>query len=87
MLRTGGGMDFQDGGSPRPLSFDTPTAAPDAYLKQASDSYGGGGERKKADEGGDLPIGLIVGFVVLLLVVIGVLVYTSGEHVPWRSSI
>lgn len=79
MLRTGGGMDFQDGGSPRPMSYDTPSAVPDAYLKQASDSYGGD-DRKKANEDSDLPIGLIVGFVVFLLVVIGVLVYTSGEH-------
>jgi len=46
MLRTGGGMDFTDGGSPRPLSFDTPTAAPDAFYDD------GRGEQKKDDGGG-----------------------------------
>jgi hypothetical protein len=83
MLRTGGGMDFTDGGSPRPLSFDTPTAAPDAYMKEAQTF--GGDERKKGDDGG-LPLAMIVGLVVFVLVVIGVLVYTSGECFPRVSS-
>ena len=72
-------MDFTDGGSPRPLSFDTPTAAPDAYMKEAQ-SFGGD-ERKKGDDG-EVPLAMIVGFVVFVMVVIGVLVYTSGKGSP-----
>ena len=72
-IGTGRRAPRADGGSPRPLSFDTPTAAPDSFHKEAY-----GDETKKKDDGDELPIALIVGFVVFMLVVIGVLVYTSG---------
>lgn len=79
MLRTGSGeVAFEDGASPRPLSFDTPTAAPDAYREHADGLTGLGGGAKKKDT--DMPVVLVlVGLVAFLMCVVGVLVYTSGK--------
>jgi hypothetical protein len=87
MLRTGGGMDFTDGGSPRPLSFDTPTAAPDAY----AGAYDDGRKDKNAGDGGGAMWAVIVGFVILMSCGVGYLVYMSGaprrdhDHAPFLS--
>ena len=65
MLRTGGGMDFSAGGSPRPLSFDSPSAGTDAYAGMNA-PYDAGRKEKKDDDGGGVMWAVIVGFVILM---------------------